>query len=49
MLDYINDILFFIGFIMLATGLWLINPAISLAVIGFIIMLMTFLRAGGDS
>ena len=46
---YINDILFFIGLVLMTIGLWLYSPAVSLSATGGILMLTTYLRAGGDS
>ena len=46
---YINDILFFIGLVLMTTGLWLISPAVSLAATGGIFMLISYPRdVGGD-
>lgn len=47
---YINDIIFFIGMILMAIGLWTISPAVSIAATGGILMLISYPKnAGGDS
>ena len=43
-----NDIIFFIGILIMAIGLWLWNPALSLTATGVILMAIGWLRAGGD-
>ena len=45
-----NDIIFFIGMILMAIGLWAISPGISITATGSILMLISYPKdAGGDS
>ena len=45
-----NDIIFFIGFVVMTIGLWLYSPTVSLSVAGGILMFISYPRdAGGDS
>jgi len=46
----INDIIFFVGFVVMTIGLWLYSPTVSLSVAGGILMFISYPRdAGGDS
>ena len=43
-----NDIIFFAGLIILAIGLWIFNPALSLTISGIIFMIVGWFWEGGD-
>lgn len=43
-----NDFVFFIGMIISGAGLWLWSPALSLTVIGIILMLASWFWEGGN-
>jgi len=43
-----NDIIFGVGLLLFAYGLWIYNPAVSYVATGVIFMVVGFLRAGGD-
>ena len=43
-----NDIIFFLGLIILAVGLWMIEPWLSLTIVGVVLLLIGWFRSGGD-